>query len=103
MPGVFLSYSRVDEEFATRLRNRLEQEAPDVSLWEDRARMEGGIGWWQQIRDALERVEFMVLVMSQATLHSETVQKEWRYARQQGVCVYPVKAAEFDFSLLPRW
>jgi hypothetical protein len=45
----------------------------------------------------------MVLVMSEATLHSEPVRKEWRYARQQGVCVYPVKAAEFDFAELPQW
>ena len=103
MSRVFLSYSRADEDFATRLRTRLEQEAPDVSLWQDRVRMEGGVGWWQQIKDALDQVEFMILVTSEATLHSETVQKEWRYARQQGVCVYPVKAAEFDFAALPRW
>ncbi|SPE37466.1 putative WD repeat protein [Candidatus Sulfopaludibacter sp. SbA6] len=103
MARVFLSYSRADEEFATRLRERLETEAADVSLWQDRSRMEGGVGWWQQIKDALEQVEFMVLVMSQATMHSDTVRKEWRHARQQGVCVYPVKAAEFDFAQLPRW
>ena len=103
MPQVFISYSRADEEYATRLRTRLEAEAPDVSLWQDRTRMEGGIGWWQQVKDALDRVEFMVLIMSGATLHSETVRKEWHYARQQGVCVYPVKAAEFDFAQLPQW
>ena len=103
MSRVFLSYSRADEEYATRLRTRLEAEAPDVSLWQDRTRMEGGIGWWQQVKDALEHVEFMVLVMSPATLDSETVRKEWRHARQQGVCIYPVKAADFEFARLPRW
>src|SRR5580658_5318350 len=103
MPRVLLSYSRADEAFATSLRKRLEAEAPDVSLWQDRVRMEGGVGWWQQIRDALEAVEFMVIVMSSATLHAETVRKEWHYARQQGVSIYPVKAGEFDFAELPRW
>ncbi|HEY2016989.1 MAG TPA: TIR domain-containing protein, partial [Bryobacteraceae bacterium] len=103
MARVFLSYSRSDEVFATRLRERLQGEVPDVSLWQDRLRMEGGIGWWQQIREALDSVDFMVLVMSQASVLSETVQKEWRYARQQGVSVYPVKAAAFDFAALPRW
>src|SRR5215469_1653210 len=87
MPRVFLSYSRTDEDFATLLLKRLEAEAPDVSLWQDRTRMEGGVGWWHQVKDALDQVEFMVLLMSQATLRSETVRKEWRYARQQGVCV----------------
>jgi WD40 repeat protein len=103
MSRVFLSYSRTDEDFATLLRKRLEVEAPDVSLWQDRTHMEGGVGWWQQVRDALDQVEFMVLVMSEATLRSETVRKEWRYARQQGVCVYPVQAGPFDFAELPRW
>jgi hypothetical protein len=93
MSRVFLSYSRKDEDFATHLRKRLETEAPDVSLWQDRTRMEGGVGWWQQVKDAIDQVEFMVLVMSDATVYSETVRKEWRYARQQGVCVYPVQAA----------
>lgn len=103
MSRVFLSYSRADEDFATRLRNRLETEAPDVSLWQDRTQMQGGFGWWQQIQDALERVDFMVLVMSKASLHSETVRKEWRYARQQGVSVYPVIADDFAFDVLPKW
>jgi TIR domain len=84
MPDVFLSYSRADEDFATALRSRLEREVPDVSLWQDRARMEGGVGWWQQIKGALERVEFMVLVMSQATLHAETVRATARRLRLPG-------------------
>ncbi len=65
--------------------------------------MEGGVGWWHQIRDALDTVDFMVLVMSATTAQSDTVRKEWRYARQQGVRIYPVKAGEIDFSRLPRW
>ena len=45
MPGshsrVFLSYARKDgEEFATKLRLRLESEEPEISLWQDRDRLE---------------------------------------------------------------
>jgi hypothetical protein len=68
--------------------------------------MEGGVGWWNQIVEALEQVEFMVLVMSPAAVTSKMVRKEWRHARQQGVCVYPVKASpddQLDFAALPRW
>jgi len=66
--------------------------------------MEGGRDWWQQITEALDKVEFMVLVMTPAAMLSETVRKEWRYARQQGVCVYPVKGEpDLDFNSMPHW
>jgi WD40 repeat protein len=106
-PRVFISYARNDgEAFATRLRQRLEQEHPEITLWQDRARMEGGVGWWNQITEALDKVRFMVLMMTPAALASPIVQKEWRYARQQGVCVYPVKGVhdtQLDFRMMPTW
>jgi WD40 repeat protein len=102
-PRVFLSYARADgEPFATQLRQRLEAE--HIPLWQDRVGLEGGKDWWLQITEALEKVEFMVLVMTPAAMRSETVRKEWRYARQQGVCVYPVKGVlDLDFTSLPHW
>jgi hypothetical protein len=103
--GVFISYARSDgEEFATQLRLKLEREQPNIKLWQDRAQMLGGDDWWLQIERALNEVEFMVMVMTPAALASDIVRREWRYARQQGVCVYPVKAhPALDFASLPRW
>src|SRR6266571_7420313 len=102
-PRVFLSYARSDgEQFAARLRHQLE--AKRIPLWQDRIGMEGGKDWWLQITEALDTVEFLVLVMTPAAMRSETVRKEWRYARQQGVCVYPVKGeSNLDFASLPHW
>jgi hypothetical protein len=102
-PRVFLSYARADgEQFASNLRTRLESEG--IPLWQDRIGMEGGKDWWQQIKDALNVVEFMVLAMTPVAMQSETVRKEWHYARRVGVCVYPIKAAPtLDFSSVPRW
>ena len=101
--GVFISYARSDgERFANLLRERLEEE--NIPTWQDRVRMEGGRDWWLQITEALDRVEFMALVMTPSAMKSETVRKEWRYARQQGVCVYPIKGvSDLDFASLPRW
>ena len=66
--------------------------------------MEGGRDWWLQITEALDRVEFMALVITPNALKSDTVRKEWRYAREQGVCVYPIKGTpDLDFDSLPRW
>jgi hypothetical protein len=103
-PRIFISYSRADgENFATDLRKRLEAE--NLALWQDRDRMEGGVGWWKQITDALDAVEFMVLVATPAAIASAVVKKEWRYARQQGVCVYPVQVPglPLDFPAMPKW
>ena len=102
-PRVFISYARTDgEPFAAELRQRLEAE--HIPLWQDRVGMEGGRDWWQQITEALDKVEFMVLVMTPAAMRSEMVRKEWRYARQQGVCVYPVIGEpDLDFNSLPHW
>ncbi|MGE3949680.1 MAG: TIR domain-containing protein, partial [Blastocatellales bacterium] len=101
--GVFISYARGDgEAFATDLRRRLEAEK--IALWQDRVGMEGGRDWWLQITDALDQVEFMALVITPKALASPIVRKEWRYARQQGVCVYPVIGAKgLDYGSLPRW
>ncbi len=102
-PRVFLSYARSDGEgFAQGLRGSLERVG--IPLWQDRVGMEGGRDWWLQITDAIEKVQFMVLVMTPNAMKSEVVRKEWRYARQHGVCVYPVKgAADLDFASLPKW
>jgi len=102
-PRVFISYARSDgEPFATDPRQRLLAE--HIPLWQDRVGMEGGRDWWQQITEALDQVEFMVVVMTPAAMQSPTVRKEWRYARQQGVCVYPVMGIPtLDFASLPRW
>jgi WD40 repeat protein len=101
--GVFISYARSDGEvFATDLRQKLE--AAGIPLWQDRVKMEGGRDWWLQITDALDHVAFMALVVTPNALKSDIVRKEWRYARQQGVCVYPIVAApNLDFASMPRW
>jgi hypothetical protein len=101
--GVFISYARSDgKSFAGELRARLENEG--FSLWQDVIALEGGRDWWLQITDALDHVEFMALIITPNALKSEFVRKEWQYARQQGVCVYPIKGAPgLNFGSMPRW
>ena len=66
--------------------------------------MEGGRDWWLQIVAALDAVEFMVLIATPAAIQSALVRKEWRYARQRGVCVYPLRGdPDLDLDALPRW
>jgi hypothetical protein len=48
------------EEVAAELRSRLQDEH-GFPLWQDLADMEGGKDWWQQITQAIDHVEYLVL------------------------------------------
>ena len=103
-PRVFISYARQDgEEFAKALRQRIERNEPEIKLWQDRAELEGGIGWWKQITEAIEMSEFLVIVMTPAAVQSSITRKEWHYARQHGICVYPVKGVPESCLLARPW
>ncbi len=103
MLGVSLSYAREDGETqAADLRKRLAEDVPDIAIKQDRRFLEGGIGWWKQIKEAIDSVEFLILLMTPAAILSGNVQKEWRYAREQGVCVYLLKARPTPISALSR-
>jgi hypothetical protein len=55
-PRVFISYAREDgEAFAANLRKQLESQESEITLWQDRAEMKGGVGWRVQIEEALDR------------------------------------------------
>ena len=104
--GIFISYARSDGQgFADGLRARLARCAPDIPIWQDRPEIEGGLGWWRQIEDALERVEFLVVVMTPAVLRSAVTRLEWRAARQSGVAVFPIKGPGLVPASpeVPRW
>lgn len=110
--SVFISYARSDGEvYATELRDRLKSQ-PGIDLWQDRTRMESG-DFEQQIRQAIDSVRYLVVVLTPGALRSEWVENEWRYARENGVCICPIKpkfasqSTEDELnalhSALPRW
>jgi len=76
-PRIFISYSRKDGfDFARDLRQKLEKLG--LSLWQDIISLEGGRDFWLQITEALDNVEFMVLVLTDEAMQSPIVRKEWR-------------------------
>jgi WD40 repeat protein len=92
MPRVFVSYSRVNRDFAKKLRQDLIDAGFDV--YRDLHDLEPGKGWWPQLKEAIENSETMVLCLSVEALASPNVADEWRYARQIGTRVIPVVADE---------
>ncbi|MCI0551113.1 MAG: toll/interleukin-1 receptor domain-containing protein, partial [Anaerolineae bacterium] len=101
--GIFISYARRDgKSFSDDLRHRLNEEY-HFKVWQDIVELEGGKDWWLQIEAAIKSVEYLVMVMTPGALRSEITRKEWRLARQEGVCVLPVMAEAIDFTTLPHW
>src|SRR5437762_1658357 len=94
--SAFISYRRRDgEAYAKRLRLRLQNEAPEVCLWRDREDMVGGISWWEQIKEAIDNVPVVILVLTPGALEPDSVViSEWKYARQEGKHVFPVLVPE---------
>lgn len=90
---VFISYARSDERYATELMTRLAGE-PDIAPWQDRISMSPG-DFEDQIKAGIDQASYFVLVMTPGALRSRWVEKEWRYAREQGRCVVPIVPA-FD-------
>ena len=98
---IFVSYSRADRDHVATLYADLERLG--FLLWRDLHEIAGGEDWWQNITDAIDASETMVLCISPASLKSEIVTKEWLYARQVGTRVIPVIVDDIDFDTLPRW
>ena len=108
---VFISYARSDERYATALMARLRDE-PGIAPWQDRIRMSPG-DFEDQIKAGIDAAQYLVLVMTPAALRSPWVEKEWRYARESGRCIVPIKpvfdSADADRELdalreqLPLW
>ena len=102
-PRIFVSYARADAEEAARELVKLLTEH-NLSAWLDHLDLDGGIDWWRQVETALQRVEHLVLVLTPAALNSPNVEREWRYARRQGVQVSPVQLhGGLDVSARARW
>jgi len=100
---LFISYPRKDgKPAAYQLHDRLAALGFDV--WLDKEDLIPGSDWWQEIVNAIHTTDFMLVIMTPATLESKVMREEWRHARQEGVCVVPVDAGlGIDYEKIPRW
>ncbi|MCP4582820.1 MAG: TIR domain-containing protein [candidate division Zixibacteria bacterium] len=104
---IFISYAREDgDKHAKIIYEKLKNQFPDGAVWLDRFSMKGGEGWWKQIAEAIDKSEYLILVITEKAISSENVREEWFYARRQGVCVCPImpkKLPKQAMKKLPRW
>lgn len=71
---VFLSYSTLDEEFASRLYKDLTRRNIRCWKWNEDAR--AGAGLWRQIDETIRRADNVILIASRDSLNSPAVWRE---------------------------
>jgi WD40 repeat protein len=88
--SVFLSYAREDDEpFVRRLY--LDLQSAGHTVWWDRESMPSrALTFPQEIRDAIEGSDRLVLVVGPKAISSEYVQAEWEHALLFGRSVVPI-------------
>lgn len=77
MPRIFISYSRADEPFATRLAGALSDAGADV--WIDVEDIPAGMKWSSAIQEGLDTSDAMLVVVSPDSMASRNVEDEWQY------------------------
>ncbi|NJL96066.1 MAG: TIR domain-containing protein, partial [Anaerolineae bacterium] len=85
---VFLSYSRVDLDFATALASDLEEVG--IRVWMDKRDIAIGERWSTAIQKALLESYAMVLVVSPESMASPNVEDEFTYFLDHGKPIVPV-------------
>jgi len=100
MTNVFVSYSRLDGDFAYRLAKSLSDAGHEV--WLDTVSIPPGVKWHTAIQNGLKVCEALVLIVSPNSVQSQNVEDEWRYFRNAGKTILPVqlKPAEVHFQLI---
>jgi tetratricopeptide (TPR) repeat protein len=88
MGDVFISYSRRDKEFVSRLTGALERAGRQIWIdWEDIAR---GEDWWNEIQRGIEGADSVLFVITENWLVSEICHKELLHARKQHKRIFPI-------------
>src|SRR5215216_1309636 len=85
---IFISYSRRDQEFVTRLAADLNELVARV--WLDQSTIRAGQKWQDEILEGIRDCKAFVLVLSRDAMHSKYVRKEVDTALELGKPIFPV-------------
>ncbi len=79
----FISYSRRDEQRMLARVLGIQEMAPGLKFWLDKQSMDAGDLWRDEIRNAIQMSDLLLLFWSAAASKSVEVEKEWRYGLEQ--------------------
>lgn len=99
MAHIFISYSRIDEQFAHRIAAALSDVGADV--WIDVEDIPAGMKWSSAIQQGLRTSDVMIIIISPDSMASNNVEDEWQYYLDQGKDVIPIqyRPADVHFQL----
>lgn len=83
MSSIFLSHNSKDKPFVRKLANDLRRQG--FYVWLDEAEIKLGDSLIEKIREGLDRVEYVGVVLSQNSINSEWVKKEIDIAMNQEI------------------
>lgn len=92
---VFISYSRRDLEFVTKLHQYLGEQ--DISAWFDQSSIEAGDQWRESIVKGITESQIFLLVLSPDSADSNNVRKEIDLAESHKKQILPVMWRPTDF------
>jgi len=85
---IFLSYSRIDTQFAKQVAADLRGQGFDV--WMDQSHIPGGKHWDNDIEEALKNASVVILIISKSSVKSENVKDEVSFAKNRNVQIIPI-------------
>ncbi len=85
---IFISYSRHDQEFVTRLASDLNAHVSGV--WFDQATIQLGQKWHDEIMEGIRDCKAFILVLSPDSMESRYVSEEVNKALELGKTIFPV-------------
>jgi hypothetical protein len=85
---IFVSYSRRDQEFVTRLASDLDAQVAGV--WFDHSSIQIGEKWHDEIIEGIRECKAFILVLSPDAMQSRYVREELNKALELGKTIFPV-------------
>ena len=84
----FISYSRINSDFAVQLAKDLKE--ADFDVWLDQLDIPTGARWDDEIERALEACSTFLIILSPESIQSQNVKDEIGYAIDTGKQILPV-------------
>src|SRR5262245_53547681 len=85
---IFISYSRRDQEFVTRLAGDLNAQVAGV--WFDQSTIQLGQKWHDEIMEGIRDCKAFILVLSPDAMESRYVREEVNKALELGKTIFPI-------------
>ncbi|HSL45156.1 MAG TPA: toll/interleukin-1 receptor domain-containing protein [Anaerolineales bacterium] len=93
---IFISYSRRDQEFVTRLASDLDAQVAGV--WFDQSTIQLGQKWHDEIMEGIRECKAFILVLSPDAMESRYVREELNKALELGKTIFPVIYRSADWT-----